>query len=156
MSSHLRFEVATEEDLPEVLGVEAGAYIAPWPEEAFRAELDNPCSTLLVAKSEGESIVGHMVYWHVAGEMQLQNIGVHPTARRRGIGRLLMGHLINEARKADADVIHMEVRASNVPAITLYRALGFQETGVRKAYYRVGQEDAILMCLTLDQGPAQK
>ena len=154
MNRHLRFEVASPEDLPGVLAVEGGAYIDPWPEEAFLGEVDNTCSTLLVAKDADGAIVGHMVYWELPGEVQLQNIGVHPDARRRGIGRKLMTYLIDEARRAKAEMIHMEVRTSNVPAITLYRSLGFDEMGVRKGYYRVGSEDALLMSLSLNQGSA--
>jgi len=147
-----RLEEATSDDLPEILEVESGAYVDPWPLESFQGELGNAWSTLLVARDRDGGLVGHMVYWHVADELQLQNIGVHPKARRRGVGRSLVDHLIADARRLRAKTIHMEVRASNAPAIALYRSLGFREAGRRAAYYRVGQEDALLMSLSLGQG----
>jgi ribosomal-protein-alanine N-acetyltransferase len=46
----------------------------------------------------------------------------------------------------------LEVRASNLPALHLYRSEGFTEDGVRKGYYPAsgGREDAILMSRFLD------
>ncbi len=41
----------------------------------------------------------------------------------------------------------LEVRASNEPAIIMYRKLGFQIVGRRDAYYRDNDEDALLMTL---------
>ena len=45
--------------------------------------------------------------------------------------------------------MHLEVRPSNAAARTLYRSLGFRETGRRPRYY--GDEDALLMTLDLSE-----
>lgn len=39
----------------------------------------------------------------------------------------------------------LEVRASNEPAVSVYRKLGFEEVGRRKNYYRNPKEDALIM-----------
>jgi ribosomal-protein-alanine N-acetyltransferase len=49
----------------------------------------------------------------------------------------------------DARLVHLEVRPSNATARTLYRSLGFRETGRRPRYY--GDEDALLMTLDLSE-----
>jgi len=41
-------------------------------------------------------------------------------------------------------VVFLEVRASNIPAIALYRRLGFSDAGTRPGYYRNG-DDALLL-----------
>ena len=41
----------------------------------------------------------------------------------------------------------LEVRAGNVPAISLYEKHGFKQDGIRKGYYQDNNEDAILMWL---------
>ncbi len=43
----------------------------------------------------------------------------------------------------------LEVRASNAPAIALYRQLGYREVAVRPRYYAEENEDAIVMELAL-------
>lgn len=55
---------------------------------------------------------------------------VHPGWQGRGVGRALLASLIEWARKAPAlEKIELNVRASNAPAQTLYRDLGFTEIG---------------------------
>ena len=66
----------------------------------------------------------------------------------QGIGRKLMESLIAYAR-GRAETMFLEVRPSNPAAIALYENLGFNEIGVRKAYYpaKDGREDAIMLAL---------
>ena len=61
-----------------------------------------------------------------------------------------MNRLMDYATEVGARLILLEVRRSNLPAISLYRALGFYAMGVRRAYYADNQEDAVEMMLHLD------
>ena len=57
-------------------------------------------------------------------------LAVHPGFQRRGVGRALLGALIDWARAAPAvEKIELHVRATNAPAIALYCELGFTEAG---------------------------
>ena len=49
------------------------------------------------------------------------------------------------AAKAGAITIRLEVRASNAPALALYQRYGFSTRGVRRAYYSVPVEDALIL-----------
>ena len=73
-----------------------------------------------------------------------------PAFQRRGLGRQLLQHLIDELIKRDVLTLWLEVRASNLPAIALYEQLGFNQVSRRPNYYPTasGREDAILMALT--------
>ena len=86
----------------------------------------------------------------VLDELELLIIGVAKAWQRRGLGRKLLSNLIESARGTFV-CVHLEVRASNAPARALYDALGFEEVGRRRNYYRTesGREDAILMRLDL-------
>ena len=84
-----------------------------------------------------------------AGEGDIQTIAVAPRARRHGLGRALMLALIGEARNRAAREVFLEVRADNPGAQTLYRALGFEEIGVRPRYYQPDGVDAIVMRLAV-------
>jgi len=77
------------------------------------------------------------------------NIAVHPGRRRKGLGRLLLGRMIEFAKSKMIRVVWLEVRPSNVTARKLYEKMGFTETGRRPRYYTDTKEDAVIMCLPL-------
>jgi ribosomal-protein-alanine N-acetyltransferase len=54
---------------------------------------------------------------------------------------------LDASRKAGIARVYLEVRASNEPAIALYKRHGFTECGHRVRYYRDPVEDAILLSL---------
>jgi ribosomal-protein-alanine N-acetyltransferase len=85
----------------------------------------------------------------VADEVHLLNVAVHPERRGMGHGGELVTAVVEEALRARARVVFLEVRAGNVVARRLYRRLGFRDTGIRRGYYGPGQ-DAIAMELRLD------
>jgi len=85
-----------------------------------------------------------------ADEFQIIAIGSHPDRRRAGLARLLLGHLVEEARARRVRLIVLEVRRSNEPALALYRSFGFQLARVRRDYYQRPCEDALELVLELD------
>ena len=81
----------------------------------------------------------------VAGEAELLRIAVMPEARGQGLGR----RLLREGTKALAILgiseWHLEVRISNTSARSLYEREGWQCQGIRKGYYRNGEDAAIYL-----------
>ena len=47
--------------------------------------------------------------------------------------------------------IFLEVRISNLPALAMYRNLGFSVKGIRKDYYSEPKEDAYIMSLVSEE-----
>ena len=86
---------------------------------------------------------------HSPGEWEVENIVVDKAVRRQGIGAALIRELAVRAKEKRAIRFHLEVRASNAPAIALYNKLGFVETTRRRGYYQNPEEDAILFSLAL-------
>ena len=74
-------------------------------------------------------------------------IGTHSDWRRRGFGRIMLGHLISVTEQQHVEKILLEVAADNMPARRLYDSCGFVEIGCRKKYYKRGETrcDAIIM-----------
>ena len=67
----------------------------------------------------------------------VKRVIVHPDYRKRGLARSLMLHLITFARcERHLQAIDLHVWESNVPAIRLYEALGF-ELQHRELYFRL-------------------
>jgi ribosomal-protein-alanine N-acetyltransferase len=155
--------LANAADLPALLRLERAAFESPWPDGAFEQELHHPQAQVWLAylpeeaalgAESGAEPAGYVDFWLVGPEASLMNVAVHPRARRRGVAQALLRHMLEVAREADAEQVFLEVRASNEPALGLYRELGFQQIGIRKRYYRDNGEDALVLQLPLDEPPA--
>ena len=66
-------------------------------------------------------------------------------ARRRGVGKALIGELLRQAKERGICRIILEVRVSNTPAIRLYEGMQFYKVGTRKGFYDFPKEDAGIM-----------
>jgi len=98
-------------------------------------------------------ILGFLIAHHLAPEWELENIVVSSEARSKGIGTHLIEELLLSAQQTNSQAVFLEVRESNAAAISLYRKLGFQQTGRRKSYYNNPVEDAVLYCKKLEPVP---
>ncbi len=76
-------------------------------------------------------------------------MGVDSDFRRRGIGMRLMRTALNMANQIGLERIELEVLASNLPAIELYRKAGFVVEGVQKKARKIDAryEDIVFMAL---------
>jgi [ribosomal protein S18]-alanine N-acetyltransferase len=90
-------------------------------------------------------IAGFAGMWQLFDEAHITTIGVDPPYRGRGFGELMLVALIDEATRRGANVMTLEVRVTNEPAIALYRKYEFTIHGVRPHYYSDNAEDAYVM-----------
>lgn len=138
-------------DLEDVMTVERSAHAYPWRQSSFEDCLQGRQKCWLAFAEN--SLCGLVVISHAGGDAEILNLSVHPGFQRKGIGRLLVNHAI-EQTQSKADMLFLEVRRSNKKAIDLYTKEGFFEIGERKGYYPTvnGREDAILMAYQLRVG----
>jgi len=137
----------TIDDVPAVTELDKLCFTLPWPERSFRFELtDNPASRCWVYESDGK-IVGAIVSWLLVDEAHVATLAVHPDFQRMGIAMKLMRYSLRYMANEGAVTSHLEVREGNKAARSLYKTLGYEETGRRKRYYKDNDEDAILMSL---------
>lgn len=133
-----------EGDSEAVSRLFAVCFSDPWSKESIEQNLQDAASRNLVAV-QGEEILGYIGILAVLDEADITNVAVSPKCRRQGIGQKLLTQLLVSCREEGIRHIFLEVRRSNEAALGLYRRAGFQEIGVRKAYYSNPKEDAILM-----------
>lgn len=107
---------------------------------------------------EGERVVG----WcdaipgnpaHGNGHVGSLGMGLLPGYRGKGLGRQLVEATIQQARQLGLEKIELSVYATNLPAIALYRSMGFVEEGRKKRSRMIDgvYDDVILMALHLDE-----
>jgi ribosomal-protein-alanine N-acetyltransferase len=133
------------EDLDAVLAIERASFTTPWSRAAFRYELlQNRVARCTVVRADRE-VVGYLCLWEIGHEIHITNLAVHPTYRRQGIARVLLGGTLEEARRTAVEQVFLEVRPTNTEARALYERFGFQVVGRRKGYYFDTGEDALVM-----------
>jgi ribosomal-protein-alanine N-acetyltransferase len=144
----------TPPDLDRVMEIAESLKDAPqWPRSAYLAALEPEAAPRRIALVAEEPAAGVVAGFAVASllppEAELEIIAVAPAAQRHGVAVRLFEALIAEFYTAYIKGIMLEVRATNQPALQLYRRLGFVETGRRPRYYHDPVADAILMRLGL-------
>jgi [ribosomal protein S18]-alanine N-acetyltransferase len=145
MEDGLTLGPMTLDDLDEVLGIERASFQTPWSRGAFRYELTENRVARSVVVRIGRQLTGYLCLWEIGHEIHVTNLAVHPSFRRRGIARVLLGSILEEARRSGVELVFLEVRPTNVEALTLYESLGFRVIGRRKGYYFDTGEDALVM-----------
>ena len=134
----------TRQHVAQVAALEKLCFSAPWSEASVAGELDNPLSVWLICEDQGR-VLGYVGSQTVLDETDMMNIAVLPEARRAGIGERLILSLIELLKDRGSRSLALEVRASNTPAISLYKKLGFLQVGRRPNYYRSPREDALIL-----------
>jgi ribosomal-protein-alanine N-acetyltransferase len=128
-----------------VVTIEQEIFTRPWSDSLYFSELSMPASrNYIVAVGDGH-VVGYGGCMLVAGEGHITTVGVAPNWQHRGIGKLLVFHLVSDARSAGANALTLEVRMSNTWAQHLYQRFGFAPAGIRKNYYAEVNEDGLVM-----------
>lgn len=135
---------ARDSDLEALVGLlRSWPGLPAWSRAGWREELSNPRVRVLVVEEDGRP-AGCAVVTLVADEAQVGMVAVRPEAVRRGLGRVLLGGLLEEARAAGCVKASLEVGEGNLPARRLYETEGFRIVGRRMKYYNDGS-DALLM-----------
>ena len=135
----------TIRDVDAVHEIEKLCFAIPWSRESFLQEVtENACARYLVVREDGVPIA-YAGMWLVLGEAHITNIAVRPDRRGRGYGELVTRSLIQLAADTGMTWMTLEVRRSNTVAQSLYKKLGFVETGLRRRYYADNNEDALIM-----------
>jgi len=132
------------------LQIEALNYEFPWTEGVFKDCFRAMNYVNFICEDPDDVIVGYCILSVAAGEAHVMNISVSPAFQRKGAAQKMMDHMIRYA-SSRADKLFLEVRPSNIGAVSLYRKVGFREIGVRKGYYptKDGREDALMFALDL-------
>lgn len=132
-------------DLEAIKEIEDESFINPFTKEDLLYEISqNPVSNFLVLEKDG-LVVGFIDYWVTFDSATIDQIAVKKRERNQGFAKILLEKSINDLKElGEVSFFTLEVRASNEPAINLYKSFGFQKVTIKEKYYDDG-EDAIYM-----------
>ncbi len=132
-------------DLGGVLRIEEAVFPQPWSHRLFVEELAQRKSRAYRAAWVGRTIVGFAGQMFVDDEAHVNNIAVDPAWQGRGLGAALLADLVRIGLRRGMRHLTLEVRVGNDPALALYRRFGLAPVGIRRNYYPVTGEDALVM-----------
>lgn len=136
----MEIKLAILENVLDILKIEQACFSTPWTEQGIAESIENENTYLYIATID-DKIAGYMGVQIFSGEGYVTNVATLPEFRRMGVAKAL----IKEVLKNEMDFLTLEVRESNIPAISLYKSLNFVEVGKRPRFYREPTEDAVLM-----------
>ena len=108
----------------------------------FSNIMDDASSIDAFGYYEDDILVGFIEFSKSFESVDIIDIVVEPTYRRKGIATKLLNHLINN--NEDVDSIFLEVRDDNKDAIEFYLVNKFKVINKREAYYK-DSVDALIM-----------
>ena len=130
-------------ELKELIELEQLCFDYHWTPEQFLMGLERGIYTILGVRIDGQ-LAGYIAFSLVADEMEILNLAVHPNHRKLGLGTRLLEKTFDMCIRRGIKTSFLDVKASNEPAIQLYKKFGYVKIGIRKKYYPDTKEDALL------------
>ena len=106
--------------IPQIAALERECFSTPWSENMLSDALFDPKASFIVAEDGEGGVLGYAGLQVVLDEGYIDNIAVEEAARRHGVGDALLD-VFCRFGQAHLSFLTLEVRASNAPAIALYR-----------------------------------
>ena len=136
------------EHIKDIARLEKICFSEPWSENSI---LDAFVSgTKFFVSVENGKVLGYVGISCIIDEGYITNVAVFPESRKKGVGTALLERVFSHARDEGLSFVSLEVRESNVDAISLYEKLGFRKEGKRKDFYREPKEDALILTKRFD------
>lgn len=140
--------LAEKEHLPLVAELEKLVFQEPWSEKSLELCLTE--KAFCVCCFDGEMLTSYCTLITVLDEAQIINVATNPLHWGKGYAKSVLNAVFLECKKREINMISLEVRESNLPAISLYQSIGFTVEGKRKDFYKNPRENALVMIKNLD------
>jgi ribosomal-protein-alanine N-acetyltransferase len=142
---NLRIEKLRRRDLRQLLRIENRVFPEPWTPAVFTSELALRKGRLYRAAWDGGAMAGYIGFLMVDEEAHMTTIATAPEYQRSGVATTMIIDAVRTLRAGGVRHISLEVAANNDAAQSLYRRFGFAPIAVRKNYYPVTGQDALVM-----------
>ncbi len=130
-------------DIKKVVELEEKYLLESLGEKLLASELSEKNNGVSFYVIENDDVViGYIGRYYFFQEAEVLNFVVDESYQRQGYGQKLFDKMVEDMK--DVKKITLEARASNIKGINFYTKNGFKQVGVRKKYYKNG-EDALLL-----------
>ncbi|MEN3013721.1 MAG: ribosomal protein S18-alanine N-acetyltransferase [Endomicrobiia bacterium] len=142
---NLIIEEATLKDLHQIYLIEKENFKFPWDKNFiyFNFQLSKNIRRFYVARLE-DIVIGYVVCGLSDRLAHIYNISVKKEYQNKGVGSKLLKYLLDDLILSGIETVILEVRLSNIRAVSFYRKFGFNEFKIKKSFYP-DKEDALIM-----------
>ncbi len=130
-------------DIDLILSIQKDNFADGWNKEQLLSGFNGGNLFAIQLQIDGKT-VGLITYSVSFDTADIEGVTVVGSERKKGYGKLLMAFALAQLKNKNVTDVFLEVRRSNLPAIALYSACGFNKISERKKYYSDG-EDAVVM-----------
>ncbi len=134
--------------LKELVALEGACFALSWSVEQYQ-DIMKQDSFRIMGVFSANKLAGYISFYSTLDEAEILNLAVDPCSRKSGFGKALTAEAIKTCKINQVKNIFLEVRPSNIPALSIYTSLGFEKISRRKQYYPDNNEDALVMRLRL-------
>jgi len=149
--SEITISPVSTRDVRQILAIEAVSFPEPWSETLLKGEIAMRDTRRYSKAQQSKKIVGYLGLMFIDDEAHINTIATLPAARGQGIASMLLLDGIDAAIERGARQLTLEVATSNLAAQSLYRRFGLAPVGVRKGYYKGGEDALVMWCRGIEQ-----
>ena len=135
-------------DAKRLAEAEKAIFSDPWSERDITDTICSDGAMCYTALSDGGELIAYLLGRKIVPEGEIYRIATLPEHRRRGVAYRLLSYATKTERGHGLETLFLEVREKNIPARSLYKSFGFSEIGVRKNYYKLPLDNAVIMLLS--------
>tara|TARA_B100000700_G_C15056918_1_gene863324 strand:+ start:1774 stop:2214 length:441 start_codon:yes stop_codon:yes gene_type:complete len=136
-------------DLPSLETLEKLIFKDNWSKKIIENQIKN-CDSINLLVTKNKKIIAYMFSHKYEDFIEIERIGVVMEERRNNLAEKLLKKTENIANECGIKKLLLEVRESNISAINLYKKLNYKKDSIRKGYYKIDKENALLMSKKLD------
>ena len=129
-------------NVDDVISIQNNLNIHILSKENILNDINNSNFKCIMAVYDKE-IIGYISFSYIF-DIEIESVLVKSSYQRQGIGTLLLNYIFKFAKENKINNVFLEVRKSNIGAISLYRKLGFSNISIRKKYYENAKDALIL------------
>jgi ribosomal-protein-alanine acetyltransferase len=130
-------------DAAALAALDRDAFGRDRPEAELAADLAHPDAVWGIA--EDRDPIGFVELRAHPPDGELLNLAVARSLRRKGLGAALLRWGLDAVAEREVERVFLEVRVGNAAAIALYLGSGWEQVGIRRRYYRDGEDALVLM-----------
>lgn len=134
-NSPLPIRPMQEKDLPAVAALDAESFAPIWQNSQDALQTAFYQTGLATVMEDNGTIIGYQISTASPFGIHLARLAVHPNQQGRGYGLALTQDLLHYAAQRMLGRITVNTQASNQPSLSLYKKLGFRQTGEEYPVY---------------------